>query len=101
MNKECIYPDCMNCPLPDCKMDDKEIKQMLKDRKSKKRITFQEFRDGLPKCNECEHCTRIEQSAPGTYVRVCTLNMRIVSNQIVRSPGWCRLRTLELQEDAI
>lgn len=29
---ECNYPDCMNCQLDDCEMNEKDIKAMLKRR---------------------------------------------------------------------
>ena len=98
---ECSYPDCLNCPLPECDKENKDIHALLKRRRYKK--DPQAFRDkqneyrarvkaSLPHCNDCDDCALIKQANKGGYIRLCVAHRRLIEQKVSNSPAWCAKR---------
>lgn len=100
--KDCNYPNCFECDRPDCDMEKKDINALLKHRQAE-RITTQKIREiqerkqrmsTLPHCDKCELCTKVLTERGDDYVRVCTVDLRLVEKKIRNSPIWCVRRSL-------
>lgn len=100
--KECIYPNCTECQLKDCEMEEKDIVALLKRRKykinaeyyrQKQRDYRSRIRDNLPHCDECSNCILVEKEKQDGYRRLCIEKMRLIEQKVSNSPQWCSKRT--------
>ena len=98
---ECNYPDCMNCQLDDCEMNEKDIKAMLKRRcwkanpelfRQKQRSCRARVRENLPHCDECGSCIRVKKDKGEGFRRLCIEEMRLIEQKVSNSPHWCKKR---------
>jgi len=96
--KDCDYPHCLSCALPDCEMQNKDIIAMLKRRRwnanpeayrQKQRDYRKRIRDNLPHCDECESCVLIRKDKGEGYRRLCIIEMRLIEQKVTNSPHWC------------
>lgn len=99
--KDCNYPKCSECTLPDCQMDQKDITAMLKRRRwaSNPELYRQNQRDYrsriksfLPHCDECDSCVLVRKEKQEGYRRLCVYEMRLIEQKVSNSPLWCRKR---------
>lgn len=102
--KECNYPQCSECALPDCNMDCKDIAAMLKRRRyafdpelyrQKQRDYRARIKDSLPHCDECESCVLVRKEKQDGCRRLCIEDMRLIEQKVSNSPRWCRKRRKE------
>lgn len=102
--KECNYPKCSECALPDCNMDCKDIAAMLKRRRyafdpelyrQKQRDYRARIKGNLPHCDECESCVLVRKEKQDGCRRLCIEEMRLIEQKVSNSPQWCRKRRKE------
>lgn len=100
--KDCNYPKCTECTLPDCEMDEKDIQAMLVRRR--RRLDPEKYRQknreynarisaNLPHCDECEMCVLVAKEKQDGYRRLCIEKMRLIEQKTANSPQWCSKRT--------
>lgn len=99
--KNCNYPKCTECTLPDCEMDEKNIAALLKRRRwaSEPELYRQKQRDyrnkikaNLPHCDECDMCVLVGKEKQDGYRRLCIEEMRLIEQKVSNCPHWCRKR---------
>lgn len=99
--KDCNYPKCSECKLPDCHMDQKDITAMLKRRRwaanpelyrQKQRDYRSRIKSFLPHCDECDSCVLVRKEKQEGYRRLCVCEMRLIEQKVSNSPLWCRKR---------
>lgn len=99
--KDCGYPDCLECALPDCIMGNKDIHAILKRRRwrvnpesyrQKQRDYRKRIRDNLPHCDECKECILVRKDKGEGFKRLCVVEMRLIEQKVANSPHWCRKR---------
>lgn len=100
--KNCKYPNCLECDLDDCDMEENDIHALLerkrrnanseayrqKQRDYRKRIT-----KNLPHCDECERCILVKKDKGDGFRRLCIVEMRLIEQKVSNSPQWCGKRT--------
>ncbi len=100
--KDCIYPNCTECQLADCEMEEKDIASLLKRRRwmnnpelyrQKQRDYRKRIKDNLPHCDECENCILVRKDKGNGYRRLCTKELRLIEQKVSNSPQWCSKRT--------
>ena len=98
---ECNYPDCVNCNLDDCVMDETDLKAMLKRRRWKDNPEFyrqnqREYRarvrKNLPHCDECTRCVLVKKDKGDGFRRLCVKELRLIEQKVSNSPHWCPKR---------
>ena len=108
--KDCNYPKCSECTLPDCHMDQKDITAMLKRRRwaanpelyrQKQRDYRSRIKSFLPHCDECDSCVLVRKEKQEGYRRLCVCEMRLIEQKVSNSPQWCRKRgnKIEIKRD--
>ena len=99
--KNCNYPKCTECNLPDCQMDKKDIVALLKRRRyatdpethrQKQRDYRRRVKANLPHCDECDMCVLVVKEKQDGYRRLCIEEMRLIEQKVSNSPHWCRKR---------
>ena len=99
--KECNYPKCTECTMPDCKMTHQDIWTLLKRRRwafdpelyrQKQRDYRSRVKSYLPHCDECEFCVLVRKEKEEGYRRLCIEEMRLIEQKISNSPQWCKRR---------
>lgn len=99
--KNCKYPDCLNCDLPDCEMEYNDIAALLKRRRwnnnpelyrQKQRDYRKRVKNNLPHCDECNLCVLVQKDKQDGYRRLCIGEMRLIEQKVSNSPHWCRKR---------
>lgn len=99
--KDCGYPHCLECILPDCTMENKDIHAILKRRswkvnpeayRQKQRDYRKRIRDNLPHCDECGECILVRKDKGEGFKRLCVVEMRLIEQKVANSPHWCRKR---------
>lgn len=103
--KDCIYPNCTECQLSDCDMEERGIAALLKRRRwinnpelyrQKQRDYRKRIKDNLPHCDECENCILVRKEKQEGYRRLCVKELRLIEQKVSNSPQWCRLRREEV-----
>lgn len=99
--KDCNYPKCSECTLPDCQMGGKDIHALLKRRRwavnpelyrQKQRDYRSRIKSFLPHCDECDSCVLVRKEKQEGYRRLCVYEMRLIEQKVSNSPLWCRKR---------
>lgn len=76
---DCNYPDCLNCKLDDCVMEQKDIRSLLKRRKyaanpevyrKRQREYRNRVKEYLPHCDECEECILVRGNRLGGATKI-------------------------------
>ncbi len=97
----CQYPNCTQCDLHDCKMENKDIAAMLKRRRwvvnptlyrQKQQDYRARIKANLPHCDECKNCVLVEKEKQDGYRRLCIDKMRLIEQKVSNCPQWCRKR---------
>lgn len=100
--KNCKYPNCYECDLEDCEMEQNDIQAMIKRMryKSNPELYRQKQRDykkrkkeNLPHCDDCSFCVLVEKEKQDGYRRLCVSQMRLIEQKVSNSPQWCEKRT--------
>lgn len=96
--KDCNYPNCMECTLPDCKMENRDIVALLKRRRyasdpeayrQKQRDYRVKIKENLPHCDECNMCVLVGKEKQDGYRRLCVQKMKLIEQKVSNSPHWC------------
>lgn len=82
---ECTYPDCDRCPFPDCMKDTINGRRKYKYSKAYKDRT----RANMPHCDECEFCFTVQKERANGSMRICSISMRIIADNVTTCPHWC------------
>lgn len=99
---KCCYPNCLDCPYDDCKMEDKDIQALLKRKRyqnnpqkyrDKQNQYREQKRKQLPMCNECEMCVLVKKEKQDGCRRLCIDKMRLIEQKVSNAPQWCSKRT--------
>ena len=107
--KNCNYPKCTECTLPDCEMDKKDIASLLKRRRwasdpelyrQKQRDYRNKIKENLPHCDECDMCVLVGKEKQDGYRRLCIEEMRLIEQKVSNSPHWCSKRKINICEGA-
>lgn len=65
-------------------MDEREYRNI------KARIAYEEYRDRLPKCDDCEYCRVLFGRLSDK--RACLKTNRMIDNRVITCPEWCPKR---------
>lgn len=106
--KNCTYPDCLQCSYEDCQMDEKDINALLKRRRYHRnpelyRMKQRDYRnrvaESLPHCDKCTECILVKNQKGNGFRRLCVKDMRLIEQKVSNSPRWCEFRKRGGQED--
>lgn len=95
-NVNCVYPNCFECVLDDCCMEDADLIALTnhtepeKAPKQKKVHYRTRRKEYLPHCDDCESCIRVRNAKGTGYQRICGTHMRIIEQKVTSCPHWCR-----------
>ena len=91
---KCNYPNCFDCTLDDCQMDNPTSWRLKNPEKHREYVKNykQRIKDGLPKCNECANCIYVRKEKGTGTKRLCSKSMRLVENNVMYCPQWCEKR---------
>lgn len=99
--KDCNYPNCTECILDDCQMEQKDITALLKRRRySADSATYRQkqndyrkkIKENLPHCDGCERCILVKKEKSDGFRRLCISEMRLIEQKVSNSPQWCKKR---------
>lgn len=101
---DCGYPNCQECKLQDCTMENKDIIALLKRRRyalnptlyrQKQNDYRKKIRENLPHCDDCENCILVEKEKQDGFRRLCIKEMRLIEQKVSNCPHWCNKRKEE------
>lgn len=105
---DCNYPDCLNCKLDDCVMEQQDIHNLLKRRRwsanpeayrKKQQAYRNQVKEYLPHCDECKECILVRKERNNDLQRLCTAELKLIERKVANSPTWCPKRLSKQERD--